>query len=82
MSEERSEYIIEKQEELVKQVKDIGQELINKAEAIVGDVTLMRDININIKLERDAAPNITVTKNTMPETTYERWMKEIDIYGR
>ena len=79
MSEKRTDYALSEKEKLVQYVKEAGQELINKADDIVGNPTLMSDldISINIPCHDDRAPEITVTKITSPETTYERWMKEM-----
>lgn len=68
-------------EELVKQIKDVGEELIIRAETLVPeDLDLISDLYIDISFpQRDCVPipEITVHTTVNAKRTLDRWRKEI-----
>lgn len=68
-------------EELVKQIKDVGEELIIRAETLVPEnLDLISDLYIDISfLQRDCVPipEITVHTTVNAKRTLDRWRKEI-----
>ena len=51
-------------ERLVEQVKALGQEVIDRAEDIVGDGDLISDFDIWLRIQQDiSAPTIEVTRS-------------------
>lgn len=60
-------------EEIVQNIKDIGQSLIDNAEKMVGDYKFFRDITITCYgNERDEAPYISIDTSFIPENFIER----------
>ena len=70
-------------DEIVRKIKDAGQELINKAESMIGkDLTAIETVNIYISLDtaRDfgvSIPEIRYDVSMINETTLERMNREI-----
>lgn len=67
-------------EELVKQIKDVGEELIIRAETLVPEnLGLISDFYIDISFPQGDCvplPEITVHTTISAERTIERWRKE------
>ena len=60
-------------EDIIQNIKDIGQSLIDNAEKIVGDYKFFRDITITCYAnEKDEAPYISVYTSFVPENFIER----------
>ena len=68
-------------EELVKQIKDVGEELIIRAETLVPEnLDLISDFYIDISFpQRDCVPlpGITVHTTVNTKRTLDRWRNEI-----
>lgn len=68
-------------EELVKQIKDVGEELIIRAETLVPEnLDLISDFYIDISFPQGDCvpiPEITVHTTVDPKRTLDRWRKEI-----
>lgn len=66
-------------DELVKQIIEAGQELIDRAESLVGPslncITGM-DININLGPGYESVPEITVNTKVLRMNTLRRWQGE------
>ena len=65
------------QERLIQEVKDCGQDLINRAEEFVGSIDMMTDFDIvlNFSVTGESVPFITINKGYYPKTTLERYWK-------
>ena len=68
--------------ELVNQIKDVGQELIDKAEEMVGkNLTGITGFHIDIDFpqgdDRLLVPEITCTADIVCENTFRRWEMEV-----
>ena len=63
-----------KRKRLIQEVKDCGQDLINRPEDFIGSTDTMTDFNINIhfSISRDTLPGITVTREYYPKTIIDR----------
>ena len=60
-------------EDIIQNIKDIGQSLIDNAEKIIGDYKFFRDITITCYAnESDEAPYISVDTSFVPENFIER----------
>jgi hypothetical protein len=60
-------------EDIIQNIKDIGQSLIDNAEKIVGDYKFFRDITITCYAnEKDESPYISVDTSFVPENFIER----------
>lgn len=70
-----NETLQEQRKRLIREVKDCGQELINRPEDYIGSTDTMTDFNINIHLSisGDTLPEITVTREYYPKTIIERY---------
>lgn len=68
-----SETFLEKRKRLIREVKDCGQDLINRPEDFIGSTDTMTDFNINIhfSISGDTLPEITVTRGYYPKTIIE-----------
>lgn len=68
-------------EELVKQIKDVGEELIIRAETLVPEnLGLISDFYIDISFPQGDCvplPEITVHTTVNTKRTLDRWRKEI-----
>ena len=68
-------------EELVKQIKDVGEELIIRAETLVPEnLGLISDLYIDISFPQGDCvplPEITVHTTVNAKRTLDRWRKEI-----
>lgn len=68
-------------EELVKQIKDVGEELIIRAETLVPEnLDLISDFYIDISFPQGDCvpiPEITVHTTVNAKRTLDRWRKEI-----
>lgn len=66
---------VDRTDEIIKEVKECGQELINKAEDYIGTGDMLTDftINIHINVTGEEAPSITVTREHYPRTTFDRY---------
>ena len=68
-------------EELVKQIKDVGEELIIRAETLVAEnLGLISDLYIDISFPQGDCvplPEITVHTTVNAKRTLDRWRKEI-----
>ena len=61
-------------EQIVENIKDIGQSLIDNAEKILPDYKFLKDITITCYAnEEDEAPYISVDTSFIPENFIERW---------
>lgn len=68
---------------LVQAVKDVGQDLINNAEDIVGKIDLLSSITITILLDSERnmfLPVINVEKKHLCRSTYERYISKGEKY--
>ena len=67
-------------EELIQQIKDVGQELINRADEFIceGDM-VTSSLNIYIYFNCDGAslPTISVNRETYCTTTRDRYLKPV-----
>jgi hypothetical protein len=68
-------------DELVQQIKEAGQELIDRAESLVGEeLTEITDMRLTIKVGRHTdvlePPEITVQTSVVTKNTVNRWRKE------
>lgn len=60
-------------EQLIQNIKDIGQSLIDNAETIAGDYRYMTEISITVRPESsDHCPYITVITDFVPERFVDR----------
>lgn len=60
-------------EDIIQNIKDIGQSLIDNAEKIVGDYKFFRDITITCYAnEKDESPYISVDTSFVPKNFIER----------
>lgn len=63
-------------DELVQKVKDLGQELIERAENIVPpDGSMITDFTIHAYFEQDQCPHFSVDVNYLNKTTINRIIK-------
>ena len=67
-------------DEVVQQIKEVGQELIDRAESLVGqNLSEITDISIDIQLgmmrDEAAYPEITIHTSVANRKTIERWTK-------
>lgn len=68
-------------DELVQQIKEAGQELIDRAESLVGEeLTEITDMNLTINIGKHLdvweLPEITVQTSVVTKNTINRWNKE------
>lgn len=68
-------------DELVQQIKEAGQELIDRAESFVGEeLTEITDMNLTINIGKHLdvweLPEITVQTSVVTKNTINRWNKE------
>lgn len=64
-------------DKLVQQIKDSGQELIDRADSLVSpDLTEITDFSISINMYQGECPTISVTTEVINRTAYERLWKE------
>lgn len=64
-------------EELIKNIKEIGQSLIDNAENIAGDYKYLKDLRITCyPSERDEAPYYNVEHDIIAENTIERFVND------
>lgn len=68
-------------DQLVKQIRDAGQELIDRAETMVHpDLDLITDFNITLSFSQDSFPEITFSTSVVNKTAVDRLCKkEVDI---
>lgn len=68
-------------EQLVQQIKDAGQELINRAETMVHpDLDLITDFYITLSFSQDSFPEVSFSTSVVNKTTCNRLCKkEVDI---
>ena len=60
-------------EEIIQNIKDIGQSLIDNAEKMIGDYKYFRDITITCYAnESNEAPYINIDTSFIPENFIER----------
>lgn len=66
-----------KRKRLIREVKDCGQDLINRPEDFIGSTDTMTDFNINIRfsISGDTLPAIAVTREYYPKTIIERYTR-------
>lgn len=57
--------------ELIKMVKASGQEVIDRAESIVGDNELISDFYITLKYPQDSIPEIEITKSLISKKAFD-----------
>lgn len=67
-------------EELVRQIKEAGRELIDRAESLVGDgLDCITDLSISIDLTPcDRVPELSVSTRVLRMNTLKRWTKECE----
>ena len=62
-----------KHQEMIRQVREIGESLIKNAESIVGDEEYLCSLHISFEVNpRDEAPMITIERSFYPEKFVER----------
>lgn len=68
-------------EQLVQQIKDAGQELINRAETMVhSDLDLITDFYITLSFSQDSFPEVSFSTSVVNKTACDRLCKkEVDI---
>lgn len=68
-------------EQLVQQIKDAGQELINRAETMVHpNLDLITDFYITLSFSQDSFPEVSFSTSVVNKTTCDRLCKkEVDI---
>lgn len=68
-------------EQLVQQIKDAGQEFINRAETMVHpDLDLITDFYITLSFSQDSFPEVSFSTSVVNKTTCDRLCKkEVDI---
>ena len=68
-------------DKLVHQIKDAGQELINRAETMVHpDIDLITDFYITLSFSQDSFPEVSFSTSVVNKTTVDRLCKkEVDI---
>lgn len=64
-------------EQLVQQIKDAGQELINRAETMVHpDLDLITDFYITLSFSQDSFPEVSFSTSVVNKTTCDRFCKK------
>jgi len=64
-------------EQLVQQIKDAGQELINRAETMVHpDLDLITDFYITLSFSQDSFPEVSFSTSVVNKTTCDRLCKK------
>lgn len=64
-------------EQLVQQIKDAGQELINRAETMVHpDLDLITDFYITLSFSQDSFPEVSFSTSIVNKTTCDRLCKK------
>lgn len=64
-------------EQLVQQIKDAGQELINRAETMVHpDLDLITDFYITLSFSQDSFPEVSFSTSVVNKTTCNRLCKK------
>ena len=68
-------------DKLVHQIKDAGQELINRAETMVHpDIDLITDFYITLSFSQDSFSEVSFSTSVVNKTTVDRLCKkEVDI---
>lgn len=68
-------------EQLVQQIKDAGQELINRAETMVHpDLELITEFYITLSFSQESFPEISFSTSVVNKTAVDRLCKkEVDI---
>ena len=68
-------------DKLVQQIKDAGQELINRAETMVHpDLDLITDFYITLSFSQENFPEVSFSTSVVNKTTVDRLCKkEVDI---
>ena len=68
-------------EQLVQQIKDAGQELINRAETMVHpDLDLITDFYITLSLSQESFPEVSFSTSIVNKTAVDRLCKkEVNI---
>lgn len=68
-------------EQLVQQIKDAGQELINRAETMVHpDLDLITDFYITLSFSQDSFPEVSFSTSVVNKTTCDRLCnKEVKV---
>ena len=60
-------------EQLVQQIKDAGQELINRAETMIHpDLDLITDFYITLSFSQDSFPEVSFSTSVVNKTTCDR----------
>ena len=63
----------DRHEELIRQVREVGESLVKNAKGYVGDDKFLTGLEIHIELGvGDYFPEITLTRRSAPERTIER----------
>lgn len=64
-------------EELIQQIKDAGQELINRAETMVHpDLDLITDFYITLSFSQESFPEVSFSTSVVNKTTCDRLCKK------
>lgn len=64
-------------EQLVQQIKDAGQELINRAETMIHpDLDLITDFYITLSFSQDSFPEVSFSTSVVNKTTCDRLCKK------
>lgn len=68
-------------DKLVQQIKDAGQELINRAETMIHpDLDLITDFYIALNFSQENFPEVSFSTSVVNKTTVDRlYKKEVDI---
>lgn len=61
---------------LIEELKDCGQDLIDRAEDFIGDIDCMTDFSIDIRFNvaGEEAPTITVSREYYPKPMAKRYL--------
>lgn len=61
---------------LIQDLKDCGQDLVNRAEDFIGDADCMTDLSIDIRFNvaGEEAPTITVSREYYPKPMVKRYL--------
>lgn len=64
-------------EKLVQQIKDAGEELVNRADTLIHpDLELITDFNITLSFSQDCFPEITFSTSVVNKTACDRLCKK------
>lgn len=70
--------ITDSRKRLIQELKDCGQDLVDRAEDFIGDAVCMTDIYIDVRLSvaGGEAPTITVSREYYPKPMMDRYLRK------